>query len=565
MSNSKSTGTADITIASIRSLLSQDRLAKFDPTRFKLILVDEAHHIVAPTYRAVLDHFGLKEPTPGSSSPVLVGVSATFARADGLRLGAAIDHIVYHKDYLDMINDKWLANAVFTTVQSNAKLSGVKSDSRGDFQLESLARAVNTDPTNTITVRAWLANAADRHSTLVFCVNVAHTRSLTEAFRAHGIDARYITADTPQRQRDAELGAFKAGAFPVLLNCGLFTEGTDIPNIDCVLLARPTRSQNLLVQMIGRGLRLHRGKQDCHIIDMVGTVDAGVVSTPTLFGLHPDEIINAATATELTKRSTTPQATEDAVPEENNQEEDDSSKATDAENNPITLTFTKYDTIYDLIHDLKSEKHIRSLSRYAWVRIASNNPKTPEEKEKYILSDDSGWLTITRKIPSSPPFQPNETENETQTPNPEEETYTVHHVQKYTSPTTLTPTYTRPRLLATSPTLPSAVHAADTFASARFTERYISSQQGWRRGRASAAQIAYLNKARVREGKMQSSDLTRGQAADLITKLKFGGKGRVRGERAARERRERVAERREREVERLRGREAGVRVGPVGW
>ncbi|PKY05016.1 ResIII-domain-containing protein [Aspergillus campestris IBT 28561] len=549
MSNSKSTGTADITIASIRSLLSQDRLAKFDPARFKLILVDEAHHIVAPTYRAVLDHFGLKEPTP--DSPVLVGVSATFARADGLRLGAAIDHIVYHKDYMDMINDKWLANAVFTTVQSNAKLSGVKSDSRGDFQLESLARAVNTDTTNTITVRAWLANAADRHSTLVFCVNVEHTRSLTDTFRAHGIDARYITGDTPQKQRDAELAAFKAGEFPVLLNCGLFTEGTDIPNIDCVLLARPTRSQNLLVQMIGRGLRLHPGKKDCHIIDMVGTVDAGVVSTPTLFGLHPDEIINAATATELTARPTQQQQPTTQPPEDIPSED---TKATDSDNNEITLSFTKYDTIYDLIHDLKSEKHIRSLSRYAWVRVASNTT-TPNE-EKYILSDDSGWLTITRSSSSPPSHQKDAKE--------QQETYTLHHVQKYTSPTTLTPTYTRPRLLTTTTSLSSAVHAADTFASAHFTERYISSQQGWRRGRASAAQIAYLNKARIREGKMQSSDLTRGQAADLITKLKFGGKGRVRGERVARERRERVVERREREVEKLR-RERMVGVGPVGW
>ncbi|PLN79287.1 ResIII-domain-containing protein [Aspergillus taichungensis] len=568
MSNSKSTGTADITVASIRSLVNQDRLAKFDPARFKLILVDEAHHIVAPTYRAVLDHFGLKEPTPdkphhstsagaADDSPVLVGVSATFARADGLRLGAAIDHIVYHKDYMDMINDKWLANAVFTTVQSNAKLSGVKSDSRGDFQLESLAQAVNTDTTNTITVQAWLANAADRRSTLVFCVNVAHTRALTDTFRAHGLDARYITADTPQRQRDAELSAFKAGEFPVLLNCGLFTEGTDIPNVDCVLLARPTRSQNLLVQMIGRGLRLHPGKKDCHIIDMVGTVDAGVVSTPTLFGLHPDEILNAATATELTKRPAQQpitQPAEDVVPEE----EEENDKVTDAENNEITLSFTKYDTIYDLIHDLKSEKHIRSLSRYAWVRVAGSNSNSKTPEEKYILSDDSGWLTITRK--TSPHFN-----QENQSQEEKEESYTVHHVQKYTSPTTLTPTYTRPRLLTTTPTLPAAVHAADTFASAHFTERYISSQQGWRRGRASAAQIAYLNKAKVREGKMQTSDLTRGQAADLITKLKFGGKGRVRGERAAREKRERVAERRGRVVERLRGREGGVRVGPVGW
>lgn len=95
MGNLHASGTADITIASVQSLLSGDRIAKFDPKRFKLLLVDEAHHIVAPGYMDALKYFGLLEP--GALSPALVGVSATFSRSDGLRLGAAIDHIVYHK------------------------------------------------------------------------------------------------------------------------------------------------------------------------------------------------------------------------------------------------------------------------------------------------------------------------------------------------------------------------------------------------------------------------------------------------------------------------------------
>jgi len=90
----------------------------------------------------------------------------------------------------------------------------------------------------------------------------------------------------------------------VLVNCGIFTEGTDIPNIDCILLARPTRSRNLIVQMIGRGMRLSPGKKDCHVIDMVGSVKAhGVVSTPTLFGLDPNEIVTEETADSLKQRA----------------------------------------------------------------------------------------------------------------------------------------------------------------------------------------------------------------------------------------------------------------------
>lgn len=95
MGNCHATGHAEITVASVRSIISGDRLGKFDPKKFKLVLVDEAHHIVAPGYMETLKHFGLATLTDGS--PALVGVSATLSRFDGLKLGAAIDHIVYHK------------------------------------------------------------------------------------------------------------------------------------------------------------------------------------------------------------------------------------------------------------------------------------------------------------------------------------------------------------------------------------------------------------------------------------------------------------------------------------
>jgi ATP-dependent helicase IRC3 len=100
MGNSQASGAADITIASIQSITSGDRLNKFDPSRYKLILVDEAHHIVSQTYLDVLEHFGLRHAATDWSKtnvPALVGVSATFSRFDGRALGAVIDHIVYHR------------------------------------------------------------------------------------------------------------------------------------------------------------------------------------------------------------------------------------------------------------------------------------------------------------------------------------------------------------------------------------------------------------------------------------------------------------------------------------
>lgn len=111
---------------------------------------------------------------------------------------------------------------------------------------------------------------ATRKSTLIFCVNVAHVQELTQTFRRFGIDAKYLTAKTPAAERKVLIQSFKDGQFPVLVNCGEFytqmgsiepsnelislailTEGADVPNIDCVIVARPTRSRNLFAQMVG--------------------------------------------------------------------------------------------------------------------------------------------------------------------------------------------------------------------------------------------------------------------------------------------------------------------------
>lgn len=482
MGREKAKGHGDIIIASVVTL-ARGRIYNFDPDDFKLVLVDEAHHIVARTYRETLAHFGLNEPAP--DAPALVGVSATFSRFDGLKLGAAIDHIVYHKDYVDMIGENWLADAVFTTVKSDADLSKVKKDRFGDFALSSLSEAVNKKTINNITVRAWMANANNRKSTLVFCVDVEHTKQLTNTFRDHGIDARYITASTSKQDRAEQLEAFRNQEFPVLLNCGLFTEGTDIPNIDCVLLARPTKSRNLLVQMIGRGLRLHPGKKDCHIIDMVASLATGVLTTPTLFGLHPDEVLTESSVKELGERKNAQPVLEAPdLPEGSGNTDED-----------IGLTFTTYDSVYDLLNDSRYETHIRSLSSHCWVRV---------EDKKYVLSDSAGWLTLTHK----------------------DNQYIVSHVIKFADPMTEKPLFTRPRVIASGEDLETAVRAADTYASEKFNERNISTWMPWRRAAASSAQLKMLNQAKIRNAKLESGELTRGQAADIITKLKFGGKGR---------------------------------------
>jgi ATP-dependent helicase IRC3 len=519
MGSTKASGAADITVASIRSLASKDRIEKFDPSYFKLVLVDEAHHIVAPQYRQALEYFGLTEPS--NNAPALVGVSATFFRFDGLKLGSAIDHIVYHKDYIDMIGDKWLSDAIFTTVKTNVDLSRVAKDSSGDFATRALSEAVNTATVNDVTVRSWLMHASNRRSTLVFCVDTEHVRQLTEAFRDNGIDARYITANTPRQTRNEELEAFKQGEYPVLLNCGLFTEGTDIPNIDCVVLARPTRSKSLLIQMIGRGLRLHPQKENCHIIDMVSTLNTGIMSTPTLFGLDPDEALNTQSVQEIRKQKEHEEIFDSAIP--------DAGYVRPLGDDEVDVTFTTYDSVFDLLNDERVDRHIRSISRYAWVRVNT---------DRYILAEKSGWMTIEKS------------DQDIDGP------WVVELVQKYESATGTV--HTRPRVIARAPDFEQDVHSADTFASTNFKDFAINSSQSWRRAPASKNQLKVLNDKKILDRVITSKDLTKGQAADMLTKLRFGTKNRFQSEQKKRKKEEKMRKEFEKQMS-----QGDVRVGPL--
>ncbi|KAK5628364.1 hypothetical protein RRF57_004079 [Xylaria bambusicola] len=535
MGNMHASGQADITIASIQSVTSGDRISKFDPKLFKLVLVDEAHHIVAPGYLRTLEHFGLEHKREGS--PFLVGVSATFSRFDGLRLGAAIDEIVYHKDYVDMIGEKWLSDVLFTTVESTADISRVKNGANGDFQPGELSKAVNTDQINQITVRSWLARAANRKSTLVFCVDLAHVAGLTRAFRQHGIDARYVTGDTPKIDRSNRLEAFKKGEFPVLVNCGVFTEGTDIPNIDCVVLARPTRSRNLLVQMIGRGMRLHPGKTNCHIIDMVSSLAAGIVTTPTLFGLDPSELVKEVSvdAMKSLKESKETEKIRGQVALGANQTEPSAQVVGN-------VTFTEYDSVLDLIADSSGEQHIRSISKNAWVQVGHH---------RYILSGPQGSYIRLEMI---------ERESEDKDKDQVKAQFVALEVRALPKGVSKSP-FAAPRELLRAATFVDAVHGADKYASEKYPHMLISRYVNWRKGPPTDGQLKMLNKLRGGNEQLKVTDLTKGKAADMITKVRHGARGRFAMLEADRRRVQKQASLREQEKA-MRLREQ-VTVGPL--
>lgn len=517
MGDQHATGNADITIASVRSL-QIGRLEKYDPDTFKLILVDEAHHIVAPGYLEVLEHFGLESPpAPTSNTPAVVGVSATFSRFDGLRLGAAIDHIVYHKDYVDMIGEKWLCDVKFTTVRSGANLSRVRTSKDGDFATSQLSAAVNNNEINDITVKSWVNEAGNRKSTLVFCVDLNHVAALTDTFRKYGIDARFITGETKKKMRGERLDQFKRGEFPVLLNCGVFTEGTDMPSVDCVLLCRPTKSRNLLVQMIGRGMRLHPDKADCHVIDMVASLETGIVTVPTLFGLDPGEVVRNASSDDLERLKEKKANLEEA------ESRDSMFASQDAKALPNrNLTYTHYDSVHDLLEDTSGERHIRAISPNAWVQV---------DADRYILAPKSGILTLERRrLTPAEIAKANKTSNKSDVLIDGNDTPLFYVTYKYPLPPTgnTKAPYSKPRVIATASTLTSALNAADTFAASKFERLFIATSSSWRRSPASDGQLDFINKLRyvTEDEPLTSEDLNKGQAGDMITKIKYGVRGR---------------------------------------
>lgn len=482
------TGTADVTVCSVQSLTR--RLEKYDKNRMKLILIDEAHHSAAKTYLNVLEYFGAATP---QSECLVIGVSATLSRQDGLKLGSALDHIVYHKDYVQMIKEHWLCPVKFTSVkQETVDLSGIKYNAAGDFDTAQLASRVNTQAANDSSVRVWLNRAKQRKSTIVFAVDIQHVTDLTNCFRAHGVDARGVTSLTDNRQRQELVRAFRATEFPVLINCGIFTEGFDMPNIDCVLLCRPTRSRGLLVQMIGRGMRLGTAKSDCHILDMTSCLDIGVVSLPSLYGLDPSELVDHELSLEDL------QARAEAAHEKAVQKADQLPDTTISVIKPPTaVTYFDYDNVEDLISELNARggRHISTLSRLNWLQI---------DQTKYILSlgarghirvtknDDDNWIgTETRKLPAWADS-----------------------------------ILSRPKVIFDDvEDLEHAISAASSYALQYVGRSMLLKNAPWRETEASEAQKTFIGKLSKQDFSKRS--LTKGQAQDFITRFKHGLKGTV--------------------------------------
>jgi hypothetical protein len=272
-------------------------LKRLDPERFFLIVVDEAHHAIASTYKHVLEHFQLFAP---DTRKLLVGFTATPKRGDGEGLNAVFEEIVFSRSLPEMIKAGFLSPVAGYRVETEIDLSRVKTR-MGDYVISQLSETVNVEERNGILVEVFRSHLQGRQ-TLCFCVDVAHARDVARAFNRNGIRAASVSGDTDRSVRAGLLEEFSSGKIQVLANCMVLTEGYDEPAVEGIILARPTKSTLLYTQMIGRGTRLHPGKENVTIIDIVdATREHRLTTLPGLFGFSEKFDLEGHTTGEVEK------------------------------------------------------------------------------------------------------------------------------------------------------------------------------------------------------------------------------------------------------------------------
>lgn len=235
------------------------------------ILVHNCHHSAAKSYRRVLDYF---EPR------LTLGFTATPNRGDRVRLDDVFSRIIFQRDLRWGIENGYLTDIYCLRVNIGYDLSAVRTR-MGDYAPGELAEAM--DGTADTIAEAYRDYA--RGATLIFAVNVNQAKEI--ASRIDG--AVVVTGETADRS--SIIQAFTDGEIPCIVNCMVFTEGTDIPRVETVIIARPTQSEALYAQMVGRGLRLYPGKEKLTLIDCVGvTGKANLCTAPSLLGIDMDSV-----------------------------------------------------------------------------------------------------------------------------------------------------------------------------------------------------------------------------------------------------------------------------------
>jgi len=245
----------EVTVASIDTICRPNHLALLPRMDYGLVVVDEAHRSCAPKYQRVLQ--ALK-------GAFVLKVTATPDRLDGQPISQKPP--LYSSHILEMIEQGYLCDARAIAIRTEASLDSLGTE-RGDYREKELERAVDTPERNKRVAEAYIDHALGRRA-ICFAVTVEHAHHLVTALLAAGIPAASVSGETPPAERKHLYRALREGSLNVLTNVLCLTEGFDLPQVECVIMARPTQSRALYTQCIGRGLRLAPTKRDCVILDL---------------------------------------------------------------------------------------------------------------------------------------------------------------------------------------------------------------------------------------------------------------------------------------------------------
>ena len=230
-----------------------------------MIVIDEAHHALAKTYKEMWERFPKAK---------FLGLTATPCRLNGKGFIDLFDVLVQSWSVPEFISKGRLATYDFVSIKSNGVTQRLidslqKRGADGDYQNKEMDMLLNKRPSIERLYRSFEEYGKDRKG-IVYAINISHAKKIVELYQEHGIKAVAIDSKTPAAERQADIETFKKGDIQVLVNVDIFSEGFDCPDVEFVQLARPTLSLAKYLQMVGRGLRVAKGKKCCVIIDNVG-------------------------------------------------------------------------------------------------------------------------------------------------------------------------------------------------------------------------------------------------------------------------------------------------------
>lgn len=230
-----------------------------------IIVIDEAHHALAKTYKEMWERFPKAK---------FLGLTATPCRLNGKGFTDLFDVLVQSWNIPEFISKGRLATYDFVSIKSDGVTQRLidslqKRGADGDYQNKEMDMLLNKRPSIRRLYQSFAEYGKDRKG-IVYAINISHAKKIMELYQENGVKAVAIDSKTPVAERQTDIEAFKKGDIQVLVNVDIFSEGFDCPDVEFVQLARPTLSLAKYLQMVGRGLRVAKGKKNCVIIDNVG-------------------------------------------------------------------------------------------------------------------------------------------------------------------------------------------------------------------------------------------------------------------------------------------------------